>query len=78
MDPTSGILDSPQPEETFPYQHILEQTLPHTAHRAPVTSHWPICQHHPRHAECFITAQQLLRGPGSKWGHMAPTLADFS
>lgn len=80
-DPTSRILDSPQPEETLPYQYILEETFPHTGRRAPLamaTSHRHICKRDPGCKQYFIIAQQLLRGPGSKWECTAPVLADSS
>lgn len=84
-DLTSRILDLPQPlypsPYTFPYQYTLEKTFPRTDRRAPLamaTSHRHICNPDPGCKQCFIIAQQLLRGPGSKWECAAAVLADSS
>jgi len=56
-----------------------EETFPHTECRAPpatATSHRHIRTPDPGRKPCFIAAQQRLRGPGSKRGCTAPTLAD--
>lgn len=80
MNPTSRISDSHQGkpvltnsmEEAFLYKDSTDSlTMTMFLHRICSLTQEPFEQ-------CFITAQQLPRGPGSKWKHMVPIYADCS